>query len=131
MHALISTVYLGLTALFFLFTAWSSGVAPEAFARQLGLSVADAGGRNEVRSQYAGFFLAAAVACLLALAGVVSRPAAYGVLAVIFGGLFAGRLASLVLNGGMAGYSPSIRALYVIDGLGAAGAAWLLLARPG
>jgi hypothetical protein len=32
--------------------------------------------------------------------------------------LIAGRLVSLVLNRGVAGYGPTIRALYVIDGLG-------------
>jgi hypothetical protein len=35
-----------------------------------------------------------------------------------FGGLFLGRLASMAANGGFEGYSPIIRALYVIDGIG-------------
>lgn len=85
-----------------------------------GLTIANAGGYNEIRSQYAGFFLAAAAVCAIALGGLVPRRAAFIVLAVIFGGLFAGRLASLGLNGGIGGYSPTILALYAIDAVGLA-----------
>jgi hypothetical protein len=40
--------------------------------------------------------------------------------ATIFGGLIFGRLVSLVLNGGLKGYGPTILALYVIDAIGLA-----------
>lgn len=126
MPTLAGTAFLALTALFFLYTAWSSGTAPEAFAGRLGLCIADSGGRNEIRSQYAGFFLAAAVLCFLSLGAVVPRPTAFVVLAVIFGGLIAGRLASLVLNKGVTGFGPAILALYIIDGFGFAAAAMLI-----
>ncbi len=36
----------------------------------------------------------------------------------VFGGLFAGRLVSLALNGGVAGYGPTILALYAFDAIG-------------
>jgi hypothetical protein len=52
------------------------------------------------------------------LAGLVPRQGALIVLAVVFGGLIGGRLVSLVLNGGVAGYGPTIRALYAIDAVG-------------
>ena len=77
--------------MFFLFTAWSSGTAPAKFAERLGLTVANAGGQNEIRAQYAGFFLAAAVVCAASLAGAVSRLTAFSVPVVIFGGLIGGR----------------------------------------
>jgi hypothetical protein len=104
--------------LFCLMTTWISGTKPAAFAERLGLTIANPGGVNEIRAQYAGFFLAIAAVCAAALAGLLPREAAFVVLGTVFGGLIAGRLASLALNGGVAGYTPSIRALYVIDSLG-------------
>jgi hypothetical protein len=71
-----------------------------------------------VRAQYAGFFLAVAMACVAALLGAVPRASAYLVLAVVFGGLIAGRLVSLGLDGGVIGYPPTIRALFAIDAIG-------------
>jgi hypothetical protein len=118
MRAIASDVYLVAAVLFFLFTAWSSGVAPERFASQLGLGIANAGGTNEIRSQYAGFFLAAALVCAGALFGIVPKLSAFIVLATIFGGLIAGRLLSLALNAGIEGFGPAILALYAIDGAG-------------
>jgi hypothetical protein len=118
MGQLFGTVVLVVGGLFFLLTAWSSGTAPASFANRLGLAIADAGGLNEIRAQYAGFFLAAALACGGALAGWLPRQAGFLVMMVIFGGLIAGRVLSLALDGGMAGYGPTIRALYVIDAVG-------------
>jgi Domain of unknown function (DUF4345) len=116
------TLVLVIAGLFCLLTTWSSGAAPARFARRLGLAIADAGGYNEIRAQYAGFFLAVAGVCAASLAGAVPRQAAFIMLAVVFGGLIAGRLAGLALNGGLAGYSPTIRMLYAIDSIGFAAA---------
>jgi hypothetical protein len=112
------TAVLIVTALFFLATMWSSGTNPEGFAEQLGLKIANAGGVNEIRAQYAGFFLAAAVVCLAPLMGALSRRASFIVLLTIFGGLLAGRLVSLAINGDVKGYPPTIVALYAIDAIG-------------
>ncbi|HUH83031.1 MAG TPA: DUF4345 family protein [Stellaceae bacterium] len=109
---------LAITALFCLWTAGISGMKPRAFAARLGLAIANPGGENEVRAQYAGFFLAVGSVCAAALLGLVPRQSALIVLAVVFGGLIAGRLVSLVLNGGVSGYGPAIRALYAIDAAG-------------
>jgi hypothetical protein len=103
---------------FCLFTAGSSGFAVQQFAHRLGLIVAGPDGYNEIRAQYAGFFLAGAVMCIAALAGRVSRQSVLLLLCVTFGGLLAGRLASLVLNRGLTGYGPTIRVLYLIDAIG-------------
>jgi hypothetical protein len=112
------TCVLVVSALFCLLTTWTSATAPGGFAERLGLVIANAAGANEIRAQYAGFFLAVASVCAISLAGAVSRQSAYLVLAVVFGGLIFGRLVSLALNGGIAGYTPTILALYAIDSLG-------------
>jgi len=114
------TLVLVTAALFSLFTTWTSATAPAAFAEQLGLSIANAGGTNEIRAQYAGFFLAVAIACVASIAGVVPRQSVYLILVVVFGGLITGRAASLLLNHGMSGYGPTIMALYAIDATGLA-----------
>lgn len=118
MRRFFSTSVLLLTASFFLFTAWSSGFAPREFAARLGLSIISVDGYNEIRAQYAGFFLVTAGICIAALAGAVPRKLAFAIVTIIFGGLFAGRAVSVVLNRGVAGYGPAIRALNVIDGAG-------------
>jgi Domain of unknown function (DUF4345) len=118
MSELFGTFVLTLSGLFFLFTTWRGAAEPVAFAARLGLGVANAGGVNEIRAQYAGFFFAAAVVCGAALVGFVARPSALLAVAMIFGGLIAGRLASLAVDRSVAGYGATIRALLVIDAVG-------------
>jgi hypothetical protein len=118
MAQLFGTVVLAAGGLFFLLTTWSSATAPGQFAAKLGLTIADAGGLNEIRAQYAGFFLAAALMCGAALMSWLPRQAALLTMIVIFGGLIAGRLVSLALDGGIAGYGPTILALFFIDAAG-------------
>ena len=112
------TLVLAIALLFCLATTWSSGTAPGRFAERLGLVLANPGGVNEIRAQYAGFFLAVAAVCAASLAGALPRLTAFVLLAVVFGGLIAGRLVSLALNRGIGGYGPAIRALYAIDAVG-------------
>jgi hypothetical protein len=128
MRTILGSIFLVVTFLFFLFTAWSSAVSPDNFASRLGLAIVNPGGANEIRAQYSGFFLAAALVCVLALGGAVPRLTAFIVVAMIFGGLIAGRLASLGLNGGFEGFGPAIRALYAIDGVGCVAAAAMIIA---
>jgi hypothetical protein len=106
--------------LFSLLTTIRAGLDPERFGAQLGLTITDAGGVNEIRAQYAGFFFALAVLCAISLAGGLSRQTAFIILGVVFGGLLVGRLVSLALNGGVSGYGPTIQALYAIDAVGLA-----------
>ena len=120
MPSIFGTAILVINALFCLFTAWSSATAPEGFAARLGLSIVNAGGMNEVRAQYSGFFIAVALVCVASLCGALSRRTSFVVLGAVFGGLLGGRLVSLALNGGVAGYGPAILALYVIDAIGLA-----------
>ena len=65
-----------------------------------------------------GFFLAAAVVCGASLAGILARDISFVVVGTIFGGLMFGRITSLALNGGIAGYGPTIHALFAIDAVG-------------
>jgi hypothetical protein len=110
-----STFVLLLATLFCFFTAATSGIAPREFARRLGLETLGTSGYNEIRAQYAGFFLATGTICVAALLGLVSKRSALVVLAVLFGGLIGGRVGSLAINRGFAGYTSTILALYVID----------------
>jgi hypothetical protein len=105
-------------ALFFLLTTISASLNPGRFGEQLGLRIVNPGGVNEIMAQYAGFFLAAAGVCIAALAGWLPRSTAFVTVAAVFGGLIVGRLVSLVLNGGLSGYGPTIQALYIIDAIG-------------
>ncbi len=123
MANLYGTLFLGVSTLFCLLTAASSFAAPGRFGRRLGLTADGASGLNEIRAQYGGFFLAVAAVGALALAGVVPHLPALVVNAVVFGGLIAGRLVSLALDGGFGGYGQTIRALFVIDSVGFAAAA--------
>lgn len=113
-----ATFVLILWAFFGLLTALAAGLQPTRFAQSLGLAIANSGGLNEIRAQYAGFFLACSLVCVAALAGAVPRYSAFLLLTVVFAGLISGRLLSLALNHGVSGYPPAIRALYVIDSLG-------------
>ena len=120
MPPVFGTAVLMINILFFLLTTWSSATAPESVAAKLGLGIVNAGGINEVRAQYSGFFLAAALVCTASLFGLLSRQTSFAVLGAVFGGLLAGRLVSLALDGGVAGYGPTILALYAIDAIGLA-----------
>ena len=60
------------------------------------------------------------MACVGALTGIIPRPAGYLITLIVFGGLFFGRLVSVVLNQGFDGYPPVVRWLVVIDLVGAA-----------
>lgn len=118
LHHLFGTVTLGITTLFYLSTSWSSFSNPKQFGERLGFALPGADGRNEIRAQYGGFFMAAAICGTLALVGWIPRSAAFIVNATIFGGLIFGRLVSLFLDGGIGKYGPLIRGLYAIDTLG-------------
>jgi len=65
-------------------------------------------GLNDIRAQYGGFFLAAALVNGLALLGMPPRRASFIVDAVVFGSLITGRIASLAIQGGMNGYGGRI-----------------------
>jgi hypothetical protein len=64
-----SSSVLLLAALFCLLTAVSRGVFPRQFAKRLGLAILGTSGYNEIRAQYAGFFLMVGAVCVPALVG--------------------------------------------------------------
>jgi len=115
------------SALFTAWTSWISLTAPEKFGKYLGYTLAGADGRNEIRAQYGGFFLAVTVGSVLAVMGVIPQPVGFLVNAIVFGGLITGRLVSLVFDRDRGGYGSVIRALFWIDGTGFALSMALLL----
>jgi hypothetical protein len=120
MQSIFERAVLLVTALFYALTAWSAFAHPVWFGASIGFSIPGADGLNEVRAQYGGFFLAAAVVNAFAIADARARGASYVVNVVIFGGLLLGRLVSLGLDGGPGGYGRMIRSLFFIDATGLA-----------
>lgn len=118
MSRAFGTAVLMINVIFCLLTAWRSGANPEDFASRLGLGIVNAGGVNEIRAQYSGFFLAVALVCVASLLDGITRQTSFVVLGAVFGGLLVGRLVSLGFNGGVSGYGPTIVALYAIDAIG-------------
>jgi hypothetical protein len=120
MRLAFGRIVLLLTSIFFAWTSWTSFRFPRQFAEGLGFTIGGLDGLNEVRAQYGGFFLAAALINALSLLEVLPPQIGFVVNAVIFGGLIIGRVVSLVLDGGINGYGGAIRALFVIDSVGLA-----------
>jgi hypothetical protein len=116
----LSTLYLTLTAIFFLASGAYAMSRPQAFAAALDLTTLRAGGLNEVRAQYGGFFLALGLACALAALGIVEPRLGLGAAALTFGGVIAGRLLGLAIDRSAAGYGASIRTLFLVDAAGCA-----------
>lgn len=117
-------VVLAIFGLFFLYTGVASFLRPAPFARSLSLETVGRSGAVEIRAQYGGFFFAAAVSQFAPFVGLIAPSVAL----VIFGGLILGRLGALVYAARGDTLTPTIRALFVVDGGGAALAAACLLA---
>jgi hypothetical protein len=109
---------LAIEAGFALYTSWLSLSRPAAFAGMLGLELPGDSGVNEIRSQYGGFFLAMALVQGAALAGTLPLSTGLVVGAMTFGGLAFGRIWSCLQHHGTSRYTPTIRALVLLDPLG-------------
>ena len=105
-------------------------LAPEALGAAIGYGLPGPDALNEVRAQYGGFFLAIALVCGLALFGVAPKSAALTLLIATFGGIFFGRIVAAGIDGGIGAYGPTIKALFVVDLVGAAAATWALATLP-
>lgn len=118
-RSVLEIAALGLGAALALWIGARGLTVPAAVADRLSLVPDGAGGLNEIRAQYGGFFLAVG---LLSAAGLWRRalavPALW-ILAVTFGGVLVGRLVGLAMDGGsFAGYGPTIRILFAVDAVG-------------
>jgi hypothetical protein len=116
----LSTIYLAVTGIFFVASGAYAATRPQAFAGALDLTTLRAGGLNEVRAQYGGFFSVLGATCLLAAFGMVDRRFGLGAAAITFGGVIAGRLWGLAIDRSLAGYGPTIRGLILADAAGCA-----------
>ena len=115
---IFGTVVLLTASVFFAWTSCISFRFPRQFGERLGFTIGGLDGLNEIRAQYGGFFLGAALVNELALVGVLSHQTSFAVNAVVFGGLITGRVVSLALDGGMSGYGGTIRVLFFVDAAG-------------
>jgi hypothetical protein len=112
-----ASILVAAQAAFAAYTSWLSLSRPAVFAGMLGLELPGVSGVNEIRSQYGGFFLAMAGVQAGAVAGLVPLVTGLIVGAMTFGGLAVGRVWSCLQDGGARRYTPTIRALLVIDPL--------------
>lgn len=128
MIAIITNLIFAIFGLFFLYTGIISFRNPIGFARSLSLETVGWSGQVEIKAQYGGFFIAAALSQLAALIGTLNPEAALVVALIIFGGLIAGRLGALVVSPQDETLTPTIKGLYYIDGAGAAASLMLLFA---
>jgi hypothetical protein len=120
MAHLFSTIYLAVTGVFFAASGAFALARPTQFAAALDLAMARAGGLNEVRAQYGGFFFVLGVTCIAASLGLTDRRFGLGLAAITFGGVIAGRLSGLLVDRSFTGYGTGIRALFLVDAAGCA-----------
>ena len=104
---LIVTAYISVRAL----------SAPEDVLASFGLIVDGADGRNEIRGQYGGFFGAVAVVMVLSLFGRLTERFGLSLLLITVGGVLAGRVLSIVIEGPaiLSTYSSGIKILIIAD----------------
>ncbi len=124
---------LSLFGLFFLYTGVISFLRPGRFAKSLSLDAIGVSGEVEIKAQYGGFFLAAALVQFAPFIGLLSEFSALIVSLTIFGGLVFGRIAAAMIGLRGQALSPMIKTLFVIDAVGfvaASGAIALLVVQP-
>lgn len=114
-HLTTTVLILGLIAA--LYIATKAIVSPETVLSNLGISIIDANGRNEIRGQYGGFFSAIALMLVFALMNTLSRTLALQVLLITIGGVLFGRLLTIAIEGVtvVEHYSPILKAFIVFD----------------
>jgi hypothetical protein len=122
----IANIVLGLSGLLSLLIAARALISPAALGAAIGYGFPGPEALNEIRAQYGGFFLAVAIVCGLAMSGAIAKQSGLIVLIVTFGGILIGRLIGLAVDGGISGYGPTIRALFVVDAIGLLAAVWAL-----
>jgi len=118
MIALIPMLTLGIFGLFFLYTGVISFHRPGRFAKSLSLEAVGVSGEIEIRAQYGGFFLAAAISQFAPFMGLLSEHSALIVSLTIIGGLIFGRLCAALAGPNGQTLSPMIKTLFVIDAIG-------------
>lgn len=128
MLAISTHIVLAIFGLFFLYTGIVSFRNPVGFARSLSLETVGWSGQVEIKAQYGGFFIAAALSQFAPIIGILNPETALIVALVIFGGLIAGRLGALAVSAQDEPLTSMIKGLYYIDGAGAAASLGLLIA---
>jgi len=99
------------------YIAFSALSAPETVLVESGLRIDGPNGRNEIRAQYGGFYGALTLALILSLLGRWSERFGLQLLLITVGGVLAGRVLSLVIEGPaiFASYSPTVKLFYAAD----------------
>jgi len=90
---------------------------PANFLADFGMVADNASARNEIRASYAGIQLVVIIFLLLALLGKVRKSLALGICFAHIGGVFLGRIISLIAEGPsvFSEYIPLVKTLYGVD----------------
>ena len=104
---------------FFFYTGVHSLCRPKQFGEMLSLQPIGRSGLIEIRAQYGGFFLAAALSQFAGLTALISIQTSFIVSLIIFGGLITGRFIALFDREDTSKITAPIMGLFFIDGCGA------------
>ena len=114
---MFAKIILALGALVAFYIGFVAVTNPTGVLSDYGLVVSDANGRNEIRGQYGGFFMVLGGVMIASLIGKLPQKFGLGVFLMTVGGVFLGRVSSLLLEGPavFTTYSSGIKALFAID----------------
>lgn len=113
----LQRLVMGVTALIALSIAVGGLFVPEAFLDGMALSATGPAGVNEVRGQYGGFFLVAALYTAAGATGFIRPSSVLGFMVVLYGGVFLGRMVHFAVAGfdEISTYPPVMQAIHFVD----------------
>lgn len=114
---LFQRAIMGLTAIIALAIAYGGLTNPAGFLEGMQLSAIGEAGINETRGQYGGFFLMLGGYTALGAFGIIRPSSVLGLLCVLYGGVFFGRVVHLAYAGidGLSTYPIMMQAIHLID----------------
>ena len=111
---------LGLSALISAWIAYHGLFSPDAFMASFHIAVDDPVGRNEIRGQYGGFFVAVCIVLLGGAVGWLRTSTALILLAALYAGVLLGLISSLTFDGWdvFADYPQILKLAHGMDAIG-------------
>ena len=119
-------VVLALCGIAMVYIGWTGLSAPAALMDPLGIPLAGPAARNEIRAAYGGMHVGIGLFLLATALRAELRAVGLWASLCIMGGLVAGRLVSITVEGSPGGFALGLMA---VEGVAAAASAVLLVAR--
>lgn len=119
-------VVLGLCGIAMVYIGWTGLSAPAALMEPLGIPLAGPAARNEIRAAYGGMHVGIGLFLLATALRADLRTVGLWANLCIMGGLVAGRLVGIAIDGSPGGFALGLLA---VEGIAAAASAVLLAAR--